>query len=344
MRKRNTERNVRQGVLNPSYPLQFFIAMISVANVSKLFGSATAVMDISFDVQEEENFILLGTSGCGKTTTLKMINRLIPVSSGTITVNGKNILDQSPEILRRGMGYVLQQNSLFPHYTVAENIAVVPRLLKWNKSKTETRTAELLQKLQLPTEYLSKYPMQLSGGEAQRINLARALVAYPPILLMDEPFGALDPLTRIAIRKEFSALDEFKRKTILMVTHDVQEAFELGNRICLMDKGEVMQIGTPVELLFHPANDFVKNFFADTHMQLSLMITHISDLWPYLKPESNEAPSQVISSYVSLWNVMEQMTNGNYTQLNLHHDENNEVINVSIEGLLQAFAEYKKHL
>jgi osmoprotectant transport system ATP-binding protein len=319
------------------------MAVISVANVSKFFGSAAAVTDISFDVQEGENFILLGTSGCGKTTTLRMINRLIPVSSGTIIVNGKNIADQSPEILRRGIGYVLQQNSLFPHYTIAENIAVVPRLLKWNKSKTEIRTAELLQKLHLPAHYLSKYPGQLSGGEAQRINLARALVADPPILLMDEPFGALDTLTRIAIRREFSALDEFRRKTIMMVTHDVQEAFELGSHICLMDKGKVMQIGTPAELLFHPANDFVKNFLAGAHMQLALMVTKVSDLWPYLQPGSNEAsPYPVIESNTSLWNVMEEMTSQNQAQVSLHHDK--EIINVSMADLLQAFTIYKKHL
>jgi osmoprotectant transport system ATP-binding protein len=320
------------------------MAMISVVNVSKFFGSVAAVSDISFEVQERENFILLGTSGCGKTTTLRMINRLIAASSGTIAVHGKNVSDQSPEILRRGIGYVLQQNSLFPHYTIAENIAVVPRLLKWNKSKTETRTAELLQKLHLPLHYLSKYPQQLSGGEAQRINLARALVADPPILLMDEPFGALDPLTRVAIRKEFSALDEFKRKTILMVTHDVQEAFELGDRICLMDKGKIMQIGTPTELLFHPANDFVKDFLADMYMQLSFMVTYINDLWPYLQPGNNEIPAYaVMNNNMSLWNVMEQMTNQNHTQLNLHHDKDNENMNVSIEGLLQAFTAYKKH-
>jgi osmoprotectant transport system ATP-binding protein len=223
---------------------------INVANVSKFFGSAAAVTGISFEVQEGENFILLGTSGCGKTTTLRMINRLIPVSSGTIAVNGKNIADQLPETLRRGIGYVLQHNSLFPHYTVAQNIAIVPGLLKWDKRKTQTSAIELLEKLHLPIHYLSKYPQQLSGGEAQRINLARALVADPSILLMDEPFGALDPLTRVAIRNEFSALDEFRRKTIMMVTHDVQEAFELGHRICLMDKGKVIQIGTPAELLF----------------------------------------------------------------------------------------------
>lgn len=317
---------------------------ISVANVSKFFGSAAAVTGISFEVKEGENFILLGTSGCGKTTTLRMINRLIPVSSGTIAVNGKNIADQLPETLRRGMGYVLQHNSLFPHYTVAENIAIVPRLLKWNKSKAQTRTVELLEKLHLPAQYLSKYPQQLSGGEAQRVNLARALVADPPILLMDEPFGALDPLTRVAIRTEFSALDEFKRKTIMMVTHDVQEAFELGHHICLMDKGKVIQIGTPAELLFQPANDFVRNFLAGTYLQLNLTVTKINDLWPYLQSEGEKTLTYTaFNSNLSLWNVMEQMTTQNQAYLSLQHDKNNEIRNVSLEALWQAFAAYKKH-
>jgi osmoprotectant transport system ATP-binding protein len=321
------------------------MAMISIVNVSKLFGNTAAVKGISFEVQEGENFILLGTSGCGKTTTLRMINRLTAISSGTILVNGKSISDQSPEILRRGMGYVLQHNSLFPHYTIAENIAVVPRLLKWNKSKIETRTTELLGKLHLPADYLYKYPHQLSGGEAQRVNLARALVADPPILLMDEPFGALDPLTRVAIRKEFSALDEFKRKTIMMVTHDVLEAFELGNRICIMDKGKIMQIGTPAELLFHPVNDFVKNFLAGAHMQLALMVTTINDLWSYLKPGNDDdvLHRPVVNSNTSLWNVMEKMTTENDTTLNVHNDKNNEIKNVSIARLLEAFTTYKKH-
>lgn len=319
------------------------MAVISVTNVSKFFGSATAVTDISFDVQQGENFILLGTSGCGKTTTLRMINRLIPVSSGTIVVNGKNIADQPPEILRRGIGYVLQQNSLFPHYTIAENIAVVPRLLRWDKGKTETRTLELLQKLHLPARYLSKYPRQLSGGEAQRINLARALVADPPVLLMDEPFGALDTLTRIAIRKEFSALEEFRRKTIIMVTHDVQEAFELGSRICLMDKGKIQQIGTPAELLFDPANDFVKHFLADAHMQLALMITKVSDLWPYLPPGSDEiSPHPAIQSDISLWHIMEEMTSKNQSQMSLHEGE--KTVTISMAELFQAFTVYKKNL
>src|ERR1700712_4150811 len=195
--------------------------MITVEHVSKNFGNTKAVDDISFEVKESENMVFLGTSGCGKTTTLRMINRLTEPSNGVIFVNGKNILQQQPDILRRSIGYVLQHNGLFPHYTIAENIAIVPELLGHNKEQTRKRTIELMEKLHLPPDqYLNVYPDQLSGGQQQRVGLARALAADPPVLLMDEPFGALDTITRNTIRKELSELDEFRRKTIIMVTHD----------------------------------------------------------------------------------------------------------------------------
>uniref|UniRef100_UPI00261330F6 ATP-binding cassette domain-containing protein n=1 Tax=uncultured Mucilaginibacter sp. TaxID=797541 RepID=UPI00261330F6 len=213
--------------------------MIVAEHLRKDFGKTAAVDDISFEVKEGETLVLLGTSGCGKTTTLKMINRLTEPSGGRISVNGKDVLDQNPDQLRRGIGYVLQNNGLFPHYSVAENMAIVPKLLKWDQQKIAQRTQTLLEKLHLPEKYLNLYPNELSGGQQQRIGLARALMADPPVLLMDEAFGALDPITRSAIRKEFKQLDEFKRKTIVMVTHDVQEAFEMADRICLMDAGKI---------------------------------------------------------------------------------------------------------
>src|SRR6201994_1129953 len=252
--------------------------MIKVEHLSKSFGGVKAVNDISFEVKEHETFVLLGTSGCGKTTTLKMINRLIEPTSGKIFIDGKNILDQSPELLRRGIAYVLQNNGLFPHYTVAENIAIVPQLLKWDKKQTDKRIHELIEKLHLDKSYLHAYPKELSGGQQQRVGLARALVADPPVLLMDEPFGALDNVTRSKIHAEFKALDELKRKTIIMVTHDVQEAFELGDRICLMDKGKIIQNGTPAELLFNPANTFVKDFLHEQRLQLEFKSVLLSDL------------------------------------------------------------------
>jgi osmoprotectant transport system ATP-binding protein len=257
--------------------------MIQLKNVVKRFGKTVAVDGISFEVHEGENVVLLGTSGCGKTTTLRMINRLTEVSFGEIYVAGKNNKDVSPEKLRRNIGYVLQHNGLFPHYTIAENIAIVPELLKWNKTKIKKRTAELLEQLNLPPEYLSLYPYQLSGGQQQRVGLARALAANPPALLMDEPFGALDAITRNNITKEFSKLDVLKNKTIILVTHDINEAFEMGDKILLMDKGKIVQAGKPTELLFNPENKFVTDFFEAQRMQLELNAVFLKDIWPHLQ-------------------------------------------------------------
>lgn len=255
--------------------------MIEARNLSKSFGNIPAVSDISFMVQEGETVVLLGTSGCGKTTTLKMINRLIEPDRGVVLINGKDSAAQAPELLRRQMGYVLQDIGLFPHYTIAENIAVVPDLLGWDKTKTRSRAEVLLGKFHLsPETYLPLYPDQLSGGQRQRVGFARALMANPPIILMDEPLGALDPITRHQIRKEFTQLDELNGKTIVMVTHDIPEAFELGDRICLMDKGKIQQVGTAAELLLHPGNNFVRDFFASNKFQLLLGALKIKDILP----------------------------------------------------------------
>lgn len=242
--------------------------MIEVAHLHKSFGNTIAVKDISFEVKEGENLILLGTSGCGKTTTLRMLNHLILPTSGNIRINGQDIQSIQPEKLRRGIGYVMQQTGLFPHYTVSENIAIVPKLEKWPKEKIQARTQELMQKLGLSyEEHAHMFPHELSGGQQQRVGIARALAANPPILLMDEPFGALDPITRQKIRNDFNEVDELKRKTIIMVTHDVQDAFALATRICLMDKGSIVQLGTPEELRENPVNDFVNRFLKGEYNQ-----------------------------------------------------------------------------
>jgi len=327
--------------------------MIKVQQLSKHFdpkdsrgNKVKAVDDISFEVKEHENLILLGTSGCGKTTTLKMINRLIEPSKGEIFIGGKNIFGQPPEILRRGIGYVLQNNGLFPHYTVAENIAVVPQLLKWDKKRIETRSLELLEKLHLSASYLSAYPNELSGGQQQRIGLARALVADPPVLLMDEPFGALDNVTRSKIHAEFKALDELKRKTIIMVTHDVQEAFELGDHICLMDKGKIVQDGTPTDLLLNPKNDFVKDFLKEQGLQLAFKTITVKSLWHLLPNDEKKQPrtSLLIDYRIDLWKVLEQFKIANTVpaHLNFENVEGNEVKTVSFETLMSAFYQYQK--
>jgi osmoprotectant transport system ATP-binding protein len=316
--------------------------MIKVEQLSKSFGRVKAVDGISFDVNEGENLILLGTSGCGKTTTLKMINRLIEPTGGRVFINGQDILEQSPETLRRGIGYVLQNNGLFPHYTVSENIAIVPQLLRWDKKQIEKRVAALLEKLHLGKEYLHVYPRELSGGQQQRVGLARALVADPPVLLMDEPFGALDNVTRSKIHAEFLALDELKRKTIIMVTHDVQEAFELGDRICMMDKGKIVQSGTPAELLFHPKNDFVRGFLQEQRLQLEFKALKLGDLAPQ-PPEGGVFDLQGVKlpADMSLWTALEHFK----------YDDKNEKSKPgsthsqqhSFEQLMSAFYQYKKH-
>ena len=317
--------------------------MIKVQHLRKHFGKVKAVDDISFEVKEHENLILLGTSGCGKTTTLKMINRLIEPSDGEILIDNKNILNLQPEALRRGIGYVLQNHGLFPHYTVAENIAVVPQLLQWDKKRTEKRIAELIEKLHLTKDQLRAYPGELSGGQQQRVGLARALVADPPVLLMDEPFGALDNVTRSKIHAEFKALDELKRKTIIMVTHDVQEAFDLGDRICLMDEGKIVQNGTPAELLFHPKNNFVREFLQEQRLSLEFKSVRLVDVWEWLTPTPKPAKGGVeLSTTLGVWEAMEHFKFKKDDTISIINRENNESRSVDFEQLMSAFCHYKK--
>lgn len=284
--------------------------MIEVCNLTKAYNNTPAVDNVSFKVEEGQTLVLLGTSGSGKTTTLRVINRLVEPTSGTVSINGRNILHQKAEELRRGIGYVLQGYGLFPHYTVAENIAVVPKLLGWKKEAIDKRVEELLNKLDVPySQYKDLYSSNLSGGQMQRVGLARALAADPPILLMDEPFGALDPITRAGIRKEFKELDELKRKTIILVTHDVQEAFELGDRIALMDKGKLIQIGSPIELLLKPVNSFVADFFRNQRLLLEWQSISLADIWDEL-PTGATSSTATVSSNSTLWQALELLTSG----------------------------------
>lgn len=235
--------------------------MIKLENVTKKYGDFTAVDGISFTVENGEVCVLIGPSGCGKSTTVKLINRMLEPTSGEIFVEGRNIRSERPDILRRKIGYVIQNIGLFPHMTVAENIAVVPKLLGWQHDRIEERTAELIDLIGLaPEQYAPKYPRELSGGEAQRIGVARALAADPPLLLMDEPFGAVDPLNRQVLQAEFQKIQKKLRKTVVFVTHDLDEAIRLADRIVLLDKGKVLQDDAPEELLSRPANRFVRNF------------------------------------------------------------------------------------
>ncbi len=254
--------------------------VIRAIRLNRHFGGHAVVQDVSFDVAAGETLVLLGPSGCGKTTLLKLLNRLLEPDAGRVEINGRNVRQQLPATLRRGIGYVIQQVGLLPHYTVAENIAVVPRLLGHAPAAIAARTAALLTRLHLPpARYAAQLPHQLSGGQQQRVGLARALAADPPIILLDEPFGALDPITRAGIRREFRELEELRAKTIVLVTHDVTEAFELGDRILLLEAGRVQQLGTPRELLFRPANAFVRHFFAAERLALQLRTLTLGDLF-----------------------------------------------------------------
>lgn len=311
--------------------------MIQLDHVSKSFGEGKIVVNnVSFVVNTGETMVLLGTSGSGKTTTLRMINRLITASSGNIYVNGTSITSQEPETLRKSIGYVLQNIGLFPHYTVAENIAVVPQLSNWDKQRIADRTAVLMEKLHLPvTEYLHVYPHQLSGGQQQRVGLARALAADPPILLMDEPFGALDPVTRASIRKQFRSLDEVHNKTVIIVTHDIQEAFELGTYICLMDKGIVQQVGTPAALLFNPANDFVRSFFDDQRFLLELQALKLRDIRKWLT--GSPSVNAVLKADHSCREALELTTAEEFTVVQF----DDGIIRIDTNALMNAIKQYK---
>ncbi len=237
------------------------LVMLKIENVSKIYkGGKKAVKNISLDIKKGEFICFIGPSGCGKTTTMKMINRLIEPSEGKILINGENIMEKDPVELRRQIGYVIQQIGLFPHMTILENITLVPKLLKWNEQKKKERALELLQLVDMGPEYLERYPYELSGGQQQRIGVLRALASNPPLILMDEPFGALDPITRDALQEEFKNLQRTLDKTIVFVTHDMDEAIKLADRIVILKAGEIVQVGTPDEILRNPANEFVEEF------------------------------------------------------------------------------------
>lgn len=253
---------------------------IEFDSVSKVFANGTkAVDELTLSVEEGETLVLLGTSGSGKTTSMKMVNRLIEPSAGRIAIDGTDITQQDVVTLRRGIGYAIQHIGLFPHMTVAENIAVVPRMLGWAEDRIRERIDELLTLVGLgPTLFRERYPSQLSGGQKQRIGVARALAADPPIVLMDEPFGALDPITREQLQQEFLDLESAIRKTILFVTHDIFEAIKMGDRVAILDGGKLQQVARPHELVANPAGEFVDNFLGQHRFQLLLLTRSIREL------------------------------------------------------------------
>jgi osmoprotectant transport system ATP-binding protein len=246
--------------------------MIDIEQVSKSYDGRAVVSGLSLSVPQGALCVLLGPSGCGKSTILRMINRLVPFDSGTIRVGGEDVLRVPAEELRRRIGYVIQSTGLFPHWRVEDNIATVPRLLGWPEDRVRERVGELLTLLRLdPAAYRGKYPHQLSGGEQQRVGVARALAADPELMLMDEPFGALDPITRDALQQEIVRIHRATGKTIVFVTHDIEEALRLATTIAILERGRIAQLGTPLEIVEHPASDFVRDFVGVQGIGLKLL-------------------------------------------------------------------------
>ncbi|MFC5733524.1 ABC transporter ATP-binding protein [Cytobacillus gottheilii] len=257
--------------------------MIRFEDVKKQYDGSVAVNDLNFAIEEGEFFVLIGPSGCGKTTTLKMMNRLIDPSDGTILIDNKRITDYDIHKLRYNIGYVLQQIALFPHMTIEENIAIVPQLKKWNEQDIQARVSELLAMVGLnPEEFKDRKPNELSGGQQQRIGVARALAADPKLILMDEPFSALDPISREKLQDDLLELKKAIKKTIVFVTHDISEALKLGDRIGIMNEGKMVQIGTPEELLNAPQNEFVKSFIGRSNDETPI---NLEELLSPLSPE-----------------------------------------------------------
>lgn len=257
-------------------------ARILLDGVTKRYGNSSkpAVDNITMEIPAGEIVMLVGPSGCGKTTTMKMINRLIEPTSGRILIGDDDVTRRNPDELRRHIGYVIQGAGLFPHYTVGDNIAIVPKLLKWDKDRIAARVDELLDLVSLdPAQYRDRYPRELSGGQQQRVGVARALAADPPVLLMDEPFGAVDPITRQRLQDELLRLQEELRKTIVFVTHDFDEAVKLGDRIAILQVGsEIVQYDTPEQILNNPADDFVRDFVGAGAALKQLSLNRVRDV------------------------------------------------------------------
>ncbi len=271
--------------------------MIKLKHVTKIYPDGTeAVKDLSLEINKGEFCIFLGPSGCGKTTSMKMINRLIPLTSGKIYIDDVDIMKLNPNELRRGIGYAIQNIGLFPHLTVEENIATVPMLKKWPRAKQHDRAAELLELVGMdPATFLDRYPSELSGGQQQRVGVARCLGADPPILLMDEPFGAIDPITRNKLQEEFLKIQSKIKKTIAFVTHDINEAIKMGDKIALLREGELVQYSDPTTLLNFPKDEFVRDFVGADRVLKGLRLYRAKDIMqdPPIKVKEGENVAKV---------------------------------------------------
>ncbi len=285
--------------------------MIRLDKLTKIFEHSgrkvVAADDISMTVPDGEICVLLGPSGCGKTTTLKMINRIVTPTSGKVYINGEDTSDVDTVQLRRSIGYVIQQIGLFPNMTIEENVCVVPKLLGWGRDKSKRRAAELLDMMALdPAVFLKRYPKELSGGQQQRVGVARALAADPPVLLMDEPFGAIDPINRESIQDEFLKMQQVLRKTVLFVSHDIDEAVKMGDKIAIFRDGQLEQFSTPDSLLAHPANEFIADFLGNDRTLKRLRLLRVSEVMD--KSVVTVTPEDTLERAVALMTQAEQNT------------------------------------
>ncbi|WP_342488511.1 ABC transporter ATP-binding protein [Cytobacillus sp. FSL W7-1323] len=311
--------------------------MITFAGVSKAFGEKEVVTSLDFSIEKGELFVLIGPSGCGKTTTLKMINRLEETSGGSITINERNIIDYALHDLRYDIGYVLQQIALFPHMTVEENIAIVPELKKWKKRKIHQRVTELLDLVGLDAgTYRNRKPAELSGGQQQRVGVARALAANPEVILMDEPFSALDPITRVKLQDDLLLMKRNINKTIVFVTHDMKEALKLGDRIAIMNEGKMVQIGTPEELRYQPESQFVEEFITSTDQTVDrFAINHV--MIPF--DTSDVSITETVTSNISKEQVLDQLV----THEKIAVEENGVIVGmITRESVIQFLATQAK--
>jgi osmoprotectant transport system ATP-binding protein len=299
------------------------MATIEFAHVTKSYpgAGAPAVNDVSFTVPEGVICMLVGTSGSGKTTLLRMVNRLIDPTSGEIRIGGESTTSRDPIALRRGIGYVIQQVGLFPHLTIEDNVRVVPSILGKSKSDTAGRVDELLELVGLPPkEYRRRYPRQLSGGQQQRVGLARALAADPSILLMDEPFGALDAITRARLQDELLRIQRGVRKTILFVSHDVEEALKLGDQIVVMSEGKLLQQGAPIELLARPANDFVRRLIGGDSVLRQFEYLYVSTALEPLDGAGASPTGEAIPANTTLLSALLRMIQSGERALRVERD------------------------
>lgn len=300
--------------------------MIEFKNVTKTYGPTTVLDDLSFSIESGEFAVLIGPSGCGKTTTLRTINRLSQPTSGTVFIDGEDVMASNAVELRRKIGYVIQQIGLFPNMTVAQNIGVVPTLLKYPKEEIDQIVRDLLALVEMPYEENShKYPSELSGGQQQRIGVLRALAASPPIVLMDEPFGALDPVTRDGLQKEIKKIQKKLKKTIVFVTHDMDEAIRLADQIYFMDHGKIIQQGSPEEILHKPANDVVKSFMGKR--------VNGASTTPLLAEELMKSRVWTVDKHIQTLRSIRQMEKREVNSLIVVDDDESFLGTVSIEAI-----------